>query len=565
MRGLVVVGIALQGAGAIVGLVPMVAIVQLVTVLLRGDQASSAWGWLWIALAGIAGRMALIGAGLMLTHLADTRLNRDIRVRLAEHLGRIPVGEAAQRSSGRVKKLVTDDVHALHTLVAHGGGDMVVGVITATAAFALLLFYSWPMGLAALFPLLGFLVVFGSMMGKAATQFTAWDDAKERVNAATVEFTRGIAVVKTFGQSGRASKQYRQAVDEYAGFFGKLMVPMVGASSTGLAIVSAPSVLATMALSGVLFLGLGWIDVTGFIAGLVFGVGLAGPLTMVDSYSVRLRTAREAAARIGDFLATPAMPGPGTFDTPGDDSAASFSEVSFRYDPSGRDVLTQVSLPLAAGSVTALVGPSGSGKSTLAALVPRFWDVRSGAVRIGGADVREMETSTLFRRVGFVFQGTRLVPMSVRDNIRLARPDASDEDVVLAARAANIHDRVVALPRGYDSVVGADALFSGGEAQRLTVARALLEDAPILILDEPTSFADPENEVRIQAGIARAASGRTVLVIAHRLASIATADQIAVLDAGSITALGTHEELLARAGTYRDLWEAQRLQTGAKT
>ena len=562
VRGLVVGGIALQGLGAVAGLVPMVASVQLSTALVNRAPAGETWRWLWVALIGIAVRMALIGTGLMLTHLADARLNRDLRVRLTAHLGRIPIGEASQRSSGRVKKLVTDDVHELHTLVAHAGGDMVVGVVTAVTALAALLLYSWPLALVALLPLAGFLIVFGSMMGKAATQFRDWDEAKARVSSATVEFAHGIAVVKTFGQAGRASADYRRAVDDYADFFGRLMVPMIGASSLGLAIVSAPSVLATMGLLGLLLLQLGWVDFTGFVAGLVLGVGLAGPLTQMDSYDVRLRAAREAAARIGEFLATPVLPVP---DAPAaaEGGEVVFDDVGFAYDPHGPDTLSQVAMRLPEGTVTALVGRSGAGKSTLAALVPRFWDVRDGAVRVGGQDVRDLEAAALYRSVAFVFQGTRLVPMSVRDNIRLARPGADDDEVVAAARAASIHDRIAALPRGYDSVVGVDALFSGGEAQRITIARALLEDAPILVLDEPTSFADPENEVRLQEAVARAAEGRTVLVIAHRLASITAADQIAVMEAGRVVEVGTHAELLARAGAYRGLWQARHVKGGA--
>ena len=562
VRGLVVSGMTLQGLGAVAGLVPMVASVQLSTALVNRAPAGETWRWLWVALVGIAVRTALIGTGLMLTHLADARLNRDLRVRLTAHLGRIPIGEASRRSSGQVKKLVTDDVHELHTLVAHAGGDMVVGVVTAVAALAALALYSWPLALVALLPLAGFLIVFGSMMGKAATQFRDWDDAKARVSSATVEFAHGIAVVKTFGQAGRASADYRRAVDDYADFFGRLMVPMVGASSLGLAIVSAPSVLATMALLGLLLLQLGWVDFTGFVAGLVLGVGLAGPLTQMDSYDVRLRAAREAAARIGEFLATPVLPVP---DAPAvaEGGEVVLDDVGFAYDPHGPDTLSQVSMRLPEGTVTALVGRSGAGKSTLAALVPRFWDVRDGAVRVGGQDVRDLEAAALYRSVAFVFQGTRLVPMSVRDNIRLVRPGAGDGEVVAAARAAGIHDRIAALPRGYDSVVGVDALLSGGEAQRVTIARALLEDAPVLVLDEPTSFADPENEVRLQAAVARAAEGRTVLLIAHRLTSVTAADQIAVMEAGRVVEVGTHAELLARAGAYRGLWQARHVKGGA--
>lgn len=561
VRGLVVSGMTLQGLGAVAGLVPMVASVQLSTALVNRAPAGETWRWLWVALAGIAVRTVLIGTGLMLTHLADARLNRDLRVRLTAHLGRIPIGEASRRSSGRVKKLVTDDVHALHTLVAHAGGDMVVGVVTALAALAALLLYSWPLALVALLPLAGFITVFGSMMGKAATQFRDWDEAKARVSSATVEFAHGIAVVKTFGQAGRASADYRRAVDDYADFFGRLMVPMVGASSLGLAIVSAPSVLATMGLLGLLLLQLGWVDFTGFVAGLVLGVGLASPLTQMDSYDVRLRAAREAAARIGEFLATPVLPVP---DAPAvaEGGEVVLDDVGFAYDPHGPDTLSQVAMRIPQGTVTALVGRSGAGKSTLAALVPRFWDVRDGAVRVGGQDVRDLEPAALYRSVAFVFQGTRLVPMSVRDNIRLARPGAGDEEVVAAARAAGIHDRIAALPRGYDSVVGVDALLSGGEAQRVTIARALLKDAPVVLLDEATAAVDTETEAALADAFAALATGRTVIAIAHRLETITGADRILVLDDGAIVEDGDHESLVRAGGRYEAFWRAK---TGSAT
>ena len=546
VRGLVVNGMTLQGLGAVAGLVPM-----------DRAPAGETWRWLWVALAGIAVRTVLIGTGLMLTHLADARLNRDLRVRLTAHLGRIPIGEASRRSSGRVKKLVTDDVHALHTLVAHAGGDMVVGVVTALAALAALALYSWPLALVALLPLAGFLTVFGSMMGKAATQFRDWDDAKARVSSATVEFAHGIAVVKMFGQAGRASADYRRAVDDYADFFGRLMVPMVGASSLGLAIVSAPSVLATMGLLGLLLLQLGWVDFTGFVAGLVLGVGLAGPLTQMDSYDVRLRAAREAAARIGEFLATPVLPVP---DAPAvaEGGEVVLDDVGFAYDPHGPDTLSQVSMRIPQGTVTALVGRSGAGKSTIANLIPRFYEVDSGAITVDGHDVRDVTLASLRGQIGLVPQETMLFSTTIRENIRYGRLDASDAEIEEAARAANAHDFIMQLEHGYDTQIGERGVsISGGQRQRIAIARAILKDPRILILDEATSALDTESEKIVQAALDNLMVGRTSFVIAHRLSTIFHADRIYVIDAGRIVEQGTHEELLAKGGLYQHLYDIQ--------
>lgn len=556
VRGMLVVGTALQAVGAVVGLLPMVAIVELVDVLAIRGEPGRAWTWVWVAVGGLALRMVLVGGGVTLNHFADSRFGSELRMGLSRQLARIPIGEAQARSSGEVKRLITDDVAAMHTLVAHAVGDMAVTIVTAVAALVALLLYSWPMALLALVPVLGFVVAFGAMMGKAVSQFDDYDRARTRVNTATVEFARGIAVVKTFGQVGRASSQYHAAVDDYATFFGRWMGPMINASAAGLAIVATPTVLAVMACGGLLFMRLGWTDIIGLAAGLVFGVGLAVPLTQMEAYGVKLRSSREAADRIGSFLSI------GPMSVPAEPRAIQgrgvrMRQVSMRYREDGPEVLSRVDLTLEPGTVTALVGPSGAGKSTCASLVPRFWDPTSGEVVVGGTDVRQADASALYDAVGFLLQGKGLVPMSVADNIRLGRPDATRAEVEEAAALANVHDRIMALPHGYDSVIGRDASFSGGEGQRIAVARVLLHDAPVLVLDEATSFADPENEVALQQALAHAARDRDVLVIAHRLSTIAHVDRIIVLEGGRIVESGRHEELLSAGGLYRRLWETQ--------
>ncbi|SPF68017.1 AAA+ ATPase domain [Propionibacterium ruminifibrarum] len=559
VRGQVVAGTALQGLGALAALVPMAAIVELSGVLIAGGAGSTAWRWLLVAVGGVIARMALTGAGAVVLHFADSALAADLRLRLSAQLSRIPVGQARSVGSGRLLKLVSDDVAALHTLVAHASGDTVVAVVTAVGAFGLLARYAWPLALVALVPVLGFLGVFGAMMGRAVSQFDQYDEARGRLNAATTEFTRGVYVVKTFGRAGHASEQYARAVDDYARFYGRWMGPMITSSALGLAIVSAPSVLAVMGLSALAMVRAGRVDVTGAVAGLVLGIGLAIPLTQMDGYSVKLRAAREAAARIGAFLAAEPLP-VDTDPVPaewGEGGDVELREARLRYEPGAPEAVSGVSLHILPGTVTALVGPSGAGKSSCAGLIPRFWDPTGGRVLLAGTDLRRYRVEDLHRHVDFVLQDGRLLPLSLAENISLGRPGAGQQQVEDAARRAGIHQRICELPRGYDSVPGVDALLSGGESQRVAVARVLLAGAPVLLLDEATSYADPENEVLLQQALSTAARGRTVLVIAHRLAAVQDVDSIVVLDEGRVAQQGTHDELLDRDGLYRRLWRMQ--------
>jgi ATP-binding cassette subfamily B protein IrtA len=281
---------------------------------------------------------------------------------------------------------------------------------------------------------------------------------------------------------------------------------------------------------------------------------LGGPVLAMSYAEQELRAGREAQQRIGALLATPDAPRPAAPAVPAD-AGVRLEQVSFSYDGE-HPVLSKVSLDLAPGTVTALVGPSGAGKSTLASLIPRLFDPTAGQIVLGGVDLRDIAEQDLTRHVGVVFQQVQLLRASVRDNIRLAATDATDEQVEAAARAAQIHDRITALPHGYDSVIGQDAVLSGGEQQRVSIARALLTDAPVLVLDEAASFADPDSEVAVQRAIAALCHGRTVLVIAHRLRSITGADQIVVLDVGRVVESGRHVDLLRRGGLYAALWNA---------
>jgi ATP-binding cassette subfamily B protein len=312
-----------------------------------------------------------------------------------------------------------------------------------------------------------------------------------------------------------------------------------------------------MVAAGIGSLAMGWSTPTGVLAAVLVGVGLTEQLGSLNYATGEYRRARAAAGRVADLLAVPAMPGPRQPQAPAG-HRVEFDDVRFAY-PGAPDteVLRGVRAVLEPGTVTALVGPSGAGKSTMALLLPRFFDVTEGAVRIGGVNVRDIEPRELYLLVGFVLQDVRLLRTTVRDNIRLGRPDAAQADVVRAARAARIHDRIMAFPNGYDTEIGAGTTLSGGERQRLSIARALLADTPVLVLDEATAFADPESEAAVQDALSELARGRTVLVIAHRLSTITNVDQILVLADGAITERGTHAELLATHGRYAALWSAQ--------
>ncbi|WP_235192728.1 ABC transporter ATP-binding protein [Erwinia mallotivora] len=520
----------------------------------------AAAGWPWPALL-LALLLTVLAYVLRLTafnqsHFAAFRLETRLRTDLATHLARVPLGYLQQTGSGALTKVMMEDVKALHVFVADSTPLYARACVSPLLTFLLLWWLDWRLALAAT-AVLGVGMAVVSLTMRGSEEMTArYHQASESVSSAVVEYVQAMPVVRTFDSGTTTFQRYQQALDTFLSVVLR-WYRMVGFSSRlSVAILNPLPTLTALLWCGSWLIGQDGTAPANWLAVLLVGTGMAESLLPLMSLRHLVARTQMSVQRIHQVLATPVLPqvAPAGAAQPRDNSVR-FEQVDFSYG--GERVLHNVSFTVPQGSVTALVGPSGAGKTTVARLIPRFWDVSAGCIRVGGVDVRDMLPDTLMRQVAFVFQDTFLFAGTIASNIALGEPDATPQQITAAARAAQADDFIMALPQGYDTQVGERGVFlSGGQRQRITIARAILQNRPILVLDEATAFADPENEAALVAALSRLMRGKTVLMVAHRLSTICDADQILVFDRGRLVGRGRHPELLAQGGVYARLWHS---------
>ena len=556
LRRTLICACLLQAVASVAGVGPYIAVAELGRVLLAPGPVDEARAWL-IALFGVgslAVQFIFMMASGATTHLADVDFQYNLRRDMSRRLTAAPLGWFTERNAGAVKKALEEDVSTLHHVVGHSYTNMTAAAVTPLVALAYLFWANWQLALVTLIPVFLGIGFYGLMNFGHGDKMVAYDQSLEDVNSSAVAFVQGIAVVKTFGQARRAYDRFVARAQAFVTLFWEWVRGLIPAMSAAMTVLSPIFMLTVLFAVGLAFVGTGLVAPVDLLPFVVLGPGLVAPFLTLSYAQNDLMLARKAADRIAELLDTPTLPQASNPRKP-QDTRVVFENVSFSYDGQ-TEAVRNIDLTLEPGTVTALVGASGSGKSTLGRLLPRFWDPTAGRITIGGVSVDEIDSDDLYRLVGLVFQDVQLLRASIRENIALSKPDISMEQIEQAARAAQIHDRIVALDRGYDTVVGEAAQLSGGEAQRVSIARAILADTPILVLDEATAFADPEAEATIQDALSELIVGRTLLVIAHRLHTIVGADQICVLENGQIVQRGTHSQLVASDGNYRKLWVA---------
>ena len=564
-KGLTFLGLGLSAVAMVLGMLPYICIwlvaQDLIAVAPNWTEAAgiARYGWLafGFALAGIV----VYFCALMCTHLAAFRTASNIRKQGMAHLMKAPLGFFDNNASGLLRNRLDGAAAETETLLAHNLADIVGTIAMFIAMLVLMFWFDWRMGAACLLTAVVSVGALGTMMGgKNAGLMAEYQAAQDVMSKAGTEYVRGIPVVKVFQQTVYSFKAFKQAIEDYSAKAEHYQadvckvpqaVNLTATEGAFVFLVPIALLLAPAALSAGTFAGF----VTNFAFYAVFSAIISTALARIMFAASGIMLAKTALGRIDQVMSAPTLKITDHPKVPKDNSVE-FDDVSFTYDGAELPALDHVSFSVKPGQTVALVGPSGGGKTTAASLIPRFWDVTSGAVKVGGVDVRDTDPHVLMDHVAFVFQNNRLFKASILDNVRSSRPDASRQEVEKALSAAQCDDIIAKLPDGIDTVIGRSGTYlSGGEQQRVALARAILKNAPIVVLDEATAFADPENEAMIQKAFAGLTKGRTVIMIAHRLSTVVNTDQNIVLNEGKVAEQGTHMELVSKNGLYARMWK----------
>ena len=549
----------LSAISALIALLPFIYIWKIIKEVLEvAPDFSSATGLvhngIMAMVFAIAAFLVYIGA-LMCSHLAAFRVATNMRIAVTEHIAKLPLGFADSFGSGKLRKIINDSTGATENYLAHQLPDKYAALATPVGLLVLLFVFDWRLGILSLVPVVLAFLVMSAMTGKRmAEKMKQYNNALENMSNEAVEYVRGIPVVKTFGQSVFSFKKFKSTIDEYQKWVVAYTKDM-----------RAPMMFYTAAINGVfafLIAGALWFTADGvtneFLLNLIFYIVITPvislTLTKMMYMSENNMIVKDALERIDGVLSVSPMSESETPEHPAD-SSVELNDVHFSYDGKN-EVIRGVSMNIGSGQTVALVGPSGGGKSTLAGLMARFFDVKSGSIKVGGSDIREIPKEELMNAVSFVFQDSKLIKATIAENVKLGKPDATDEEAAAALRAAQCDDIIQKFPDGINTEIGTKGVYlSGGEQQRLAIARAVLKNAPVIILDEATAFADPDNEVKVQKAFSELSKGKTVIMIAHRLSTVADTDCIYVIKDGLIAESGRRDELLEKNGVFAEMWK----------
>lgn len=540
------------------GFVPFWAVYEILILFIDQTVTLSAIQfWCLVGVAGYLVRVVCFGVSTILAHISAYTILEGLRLKIADRLMRAPLGEVMGRRIGYLKNIIMDKVDDIEPPLAHMIPELTSNLLLPLAIFVWMLVIDWRLGLSVLIAPILSMIPMAFLMKNYNSQYAAYMEANNHVNSVIIEYVEGIEVVKAFNQSTSSYEKFVGAVESFKGFTLDWFRSTWKTMNLMLAIM--PTTLVGVLPVGLLLNRAGQITPAELAMGIILSLSIVGPLMKVTTFINEAKSMEYAVDAANELLNLPVLPDSGKM-VPLRHTDIVLQDVSFSYGMNGseeNDVLHRINLTMPEGSFTALVGPSGGGKSTIARLIARFWDVTGGSISIGSRNIKELSIRQLSELVSFVTQDNFLFNCSLKENIRLGNPNATDAEVFAAARAACCDEFIARLEKGYDTSAGdAGKRLSGGEKQRIAIARAILKNAPIVILDEATAFTDPQNEDKIQKSIMALSQGKTLLVIAHRLSTIQNADQIVVLQKGQIVDCGKQEELLARCPLYADLWQA---------